>query len=91
MLLDKKSVGSVDDFVIKLVCKGTAGVRDVFQMFRTQMVFEEFGKLSTKSCMTHTMNNLKESFTIMKAITTRTTLKIYDDCMLRYTYVRYVV
>ena len=54
------------------------------------MFFNEFGKLST-TCMTQTMNNLKESFTIMKAITTRTTLKIYDDSMSRYTYVRYVV
>ena len=55
------------------------------------MFLNEFGKLSTKSCMTQTMNNLKEGFTIMKATTTRTTMKIYDDSMSRYTYVRYVV
>ena len=36
--------------------------------------FNEFSKLSTKSCMSRTMNNLKESFTIMKAITTRKTI-----------------
>ena len=61
-------------------------IPNVFQMF-----LNEFGKLSTKSCMTQTMNNLKEGFTIMKATTTRTTMKIYDDSMSRYTYVRYVV
>ena len=37
------------------------------------------------------MNNLKESFTIMKAITTRTTTLKMTILMSRYTYVRYVV
>ena len=37
----------------------------------------EFSKLSTKSCISRTMNNRKESFTLMKAITTRTTILKY--------------
>ena len=38
--------------------------------------FNKFSKLSTKSCMSRAMDNLKESFTIMKAITRTTILKM---------------
>ena len=43
--------------------------------------FNEFSKLSTKSCVNRTMNNLNDCFTILKAITTRkTTLKMAILC-----------
>ena len=34
----------------------------------------EFRKLSTKSCTSRMMNDLKENFTVMKIITTTTTI-----------------
>ena len=51
-------------FVYKGMMKGN---------FEKPQKFDEFIKLSTKSCMSRTMNDLKESFTFMKAIATRTT------------------
>ena len=39
--------------------------------FEKQQKINEFSKLSTESSMSQTMNNLKDNFTIMKAITTR--------------------
>ena len=71
--------GFVSHFVYKGTTKGN---------FKKPQKFNEFNKLST--CMSRAMNyNLKESFTVMKAITTRTTIwKI--TIMSRYTYVRYV-
>ena len=41
----------------------------------------EFSKLNTKSCMSRTMNNLKESFTVMKAIITRKTTLTLCVCI----------
>ena len=49
--------------------------------FEKPQKFNEFSKLSTKSCKSRKMNNLKESFTIVKAITTTTaTLKMTILC-----------
>ena len=48
--------------------------------FEKPQKFNEFSKLSTKSCKSRKMNNLKESFTIVKAITTTATLKITILC-----------
>ena len=69
--------GFVSRFVYKRTRKGN---------YEKPQKLNEFSKLSTRSCMSRTMNNLKESFTIMKAITRKTILK-----MSRYTYVRYAV
>ena len=64
--------GFVSHFVYEGTTKGN---------FEKPQKFNEFSKLSTKSCMSRTMNNLKDSFTIMKAITTRkTTLKMTILC-----------
>ena len=43
------------------------------ETFKSRKKFNEFSKLSTKSCMSRTMNNLKESFTFMKTTTNKTT------------------
>ena len=51
------------------------------QAFEKSSNFNEFSKLSIKSWMSRTMNNLKEVFTIIKAITTRkTTLRMMIVC-----------
>ena len=55
--------GLVSHFVYKGTMKGD---------FEKLQKFNEFGKLNTKLCMSRTTNNLKESFTIMKAIITLT-------------------
>ena len=39
--------------------------------FQKPQKFNEFNKLSTKTCMSRTMNDQKERFTIMKAVTTK--------------------
>ena len=77
-------MGFVSHFVNKRTTKGN---------FEKRQKFNEFNKLSTKSCMSQTMNNLKECFTIMKAITRKTTLKMTILChvLTLYAYVRYVV
>ena len=59
----------ITGFVSHFVYKGTTK-----RNFKKPRKFNEFSKLSTKSCMSRTMNNLKESFTVMKAITTRKTI-----------------
>ena len=63
--------GFVSHFVYKGTTKGN---------FEKLQKFNEFSKLNTKSSLSWTMNNLKESFTIMKAITTRTILKMTILC-----------
>ena len=62
----------ITDFVSHFVYKGI--------LFEKPKQFNGFSKLSTKSCMSRTMNNLKESFTIMKAIKKTTTLKMTILC-----------
>ena len=57
--------GFVSHFVYKVTTKAN---------FEKLQKCNEFRKLSIKSCMRRTMNNPKESFTIMKGITTRTTI-----------------
>ena len=59
----------ITGFVSYFVYKGTTK-----WYFEKLQKFNEFSKLSTKSCLSRTMNNLKESFTTMKARTTRTTI-----------------
>ena len=74
----RRSVIFVNYFVYKGRTKGN---------FEKQ---EKINKLSTKSSMSPAMSNLKVSFTIMEAITTKTT--ILDITILsRYTYIRYDV
>ena len=53
--------------------------------------FNEFSKSSTKSCMSRTMNNLKESFTLSEINNNKKNNIENDDSMLRYTYVRYML
>ena len=55
----------ITGFVSHFVYKVTTKVN-----FEKPQKFSEFSKLGTNSCMSRTMSNLKESFTIMKAITT---------------------
>ena len=58
----------------------------------SKLNFNEFRKLSTKSCMSRTMNNLKESFTIMKAKLNNKKNNIEnDDSVSHYKYERYVI
>ena len=65
--------GFVNHFVYKRTTKGN---------YEKPQKLSEFCKFSTKSRMSWTMNNLKDSFTIMKAnITTRQkTLKLTIQC-----------
>ena len=63
----------ITGFVSHFVYKGTAKGN-----FEKPQKFNKFSKLSTKSCMSRTMNNLKESFTIVGARTT--TLKMTILC-----------
>ena len=66
----------ITGFVSHFGYKGTT--KGNFEKLQT---FNEFSRLSTKSCMSRTMNNLKESFTIMKTITTgKTTLEMTFLC-----------
>ena len=59
----------ITGFVTHFVYKGTTK-----RNFEKLQRFNEFSRLSTKSCTSRRMNNLKETFTIMKAVTTRTTI-----------------
>ena len=72
--------GFVSDFVYKQTTKGNSKKRKAAKL-------NEFSKLNTKSGITQTMNNVKERFTITKALTTRKTLKM--TILSRYTYVLY--
>ena len=65
----------ITGFVSHFVYKGTAKGN-----FEKPQKFNKFSKLSTKSCTRRTMDNLKESFTIMKAITTIMTLQMTILC-----------
>ena len=69
-------------FVSHFVYKATTK-----ENFEKPQQFNEFSKLSTKLCMSRTMNNLKESFSIKKEITTRTTTKLKMTVLSRYIYV----
>ena len=59
----------ITGFVSHFVYKGTT-----IGNFEKPQKFNEFSKLRIKSCMSQAMNNLKDSFTVMKVITTRTTI-----------------
>ena len=70
--------GFVSHFVYKVTTKGN---------FEKPQKSNEFSKLSTKLCMSRTMSNLKESFTVMKAITRTTILKMTTLCHAIHMYV----
>ena len=59
--------------------------------FEKPQKFNEFSKLGTKSCMSRTMNNLKDSFYNHESDNNKNNNFENDDFVSRYACVRYVV